>query len=49
MRITVRVLDDLGETVKASTDNVSAYVTEALREAFPATRSESRQRRSTAS
>jgi post-segregation antitoxin (ccd killing protein) len=32
MRITVRVPDDLGDTVKASTDNVSAYVTEALRE-----------------
>lgn len=32
MRITVRVPDDLGETVQASTDNVSAYVTEALRE-----------------
>jgi post-segregation antitoxin (ccd killing protein) len=32
MRITVRVPDDVGETVKATTDNVSAYVTEALRE-----------------
>lgn len=32
MRITVRVPDDLGETVKSTTDNVSAYVTEALRE-----------------
>ena len=32
MRITIRVPDDVGETVKAATDNVSAYVTEALRE-----------------
>lgn len=32
MRITVRVPDDIGEAVKATTDNVSAYVTEALRE-----------------
>jgi hypothetical protein len=32
MRITVRVPDDLGDIVKATTDNVSAYVTEALRE-----------------
>ena len=32
MRITVRVPDDLGNTVKSTTDNVSAYVTEALRE-----------------
>lgn len=32
MRITVRVPDDVGETVKSMTDNVSAYVTEALRE-----------------
>lgn len=32
MRITVRIPDEVGETVKASTDNVSAYVTEALRE-----------------
>jgi Arc/MetJ-type ribon-helix-helix transcriptional regulator len=32
MRITVRVPDDLGEDIKSRTDNVSAYVTEALRE-----------------
>jgi hypothetical protein len=32
MRITVRVPDDLGQAVKSETDNVSAYVTEALRE-----------------
>lgn len=32
MRITVRVPDDIGETIKSETDNVSAYVTEALRE-----------------
>jgi len=32
MRITVRAPDDVGETVKATTDNASAYVTEALRE-----------------
>jgi len=32
MRLTVRVPDDVGETVKSMTDNVSAYVTEALRE-----------------
>ena len=32
MRITIRVPDDVGETVKSATDNVSAYVTEALRE-----------------
>ncbi|MCS3953457.1 hypothetical protein [Salinibacter ruber] len=32
MRITVRVPDDLGDTVKSTTENVSAYVTEALRE-----------------
>ena len=32
MRITVRVPDDLGDAVKVTTDNVSAYVTEALRE-----------------
>lgn len=32
MRITVRVPDDLGDAVKSTTDNVSAYVTEALRE-----------------
>ncbi|MCS3827888.1 hypothetical protein GGP85_003359 [Salinibacter ruber] len=32
MRITVRVPDDLGDTVKSKTENVSAYVTEALRE-----------------
>lgn len=32
MRITVRVPDDLGDEVKARTDNVSAYVTEALQE-----------------
>ena len=32
MRVTVRVPDDLGDIVKATTDNVSAYVTEALRE-----------------
>ena len=32
IRITVRVPDDLGDTVKSTTDNVSAYVTEALRE-----------------
>lgn len=30
MRITVRVPDDLGEEVKERTDNVSAYVTDAL-------------------
>jgi len=32
MRITVRVPDDLGEEVKGRTDNVSAYVTDALTE-----------------
>lgn len=32
MRFTVRVPDDIGETVKSVTDNVSACVTEALRE-----------------
>lgn len=32
MRITVCVPDDLGDTVGSKTDNVSAYVTEALRE-----------------
>jgi post-segregation antitoxin (ccd killing protein) len=32
MRITVRIPDDLGDTVKATTDNVSAYVADALRE-----------------
>jgi hypothetical protein len=32
MRITVRVPDEIGETVKSETENVSAYVTEALRE-----------------
>jgi hypothetical protein len=32
MRITVRVPDDLGEEVKHRTDNVSAYVVEALTE-----------------
>jgi Arc/MetJ-type ribon-helix-helix transcriptional regulator len=32
MRITVRVPDDLGEEVKRRTDNVSAYVTDALTE-----------------
>ena len=32
MRITVRIPDDLGEDVKRRTDNVSAYVTEALTE-----------------
>ena len=32
MRITVRVPDDLGEDVKRRTDNVSAYVVEALAE-----------------
>ncbi len=32
MRITVRVPDDLGEDIKARTDNVSAYVVEALTE-----------------
>lgn len=32
MRFTVRVPDDVGEIVKSVTDNVSAYVTEALRE-----------------
>jgi len=32
MRITVRVPDELGEEVKGRTDNVSAYVTDALTE-----------------
>ena len=32
MRITVRVPDELGEEVKDRTDNVSAYVTDALTE-----------------
>lgn len=32
MRITVRLSDELGEEVKCRTDNVSAYVTEALTE-----------------
>ncbi len=32
MRITVRVPDDLGAEVKERTDNVSAYVTDALAE-----------------
>jgi Arc/MetJ-type ribon-helix-helix transcriptional regulator len=32
MRITVRVPDDLGEEVKNRTDDVSAYVTDALTE-----------------
>ncbi len=32
MRITVRLPDDLGENVKRRTDNVSAYVTDALTE-----------------
>jgi len=32
MRITVRVPDELGEEVKCRTDNVSAYVTDALTE-----------------
>ena len=32
MRITVRIPDDLGEDVKRRTDNVSAYVTDALTE-----------------
>jgi len=32
MRITIRVPDDLGEEVKRRTDNVSAYVTDALTE-----------------
>lgn len=30
MRITVRIPDDLGEEVKSRTNNVSAYVQEAL-------------------
>jgi hypothetical protein len=30
MRVTVRLPDELGEEVKRRTDNVSAYVTEAL-------------------
>jgi len=32
MRITVRVPDELGEEVKGRTDNVSAYVVDALTE-----------------
>lgn len=32
MRITVHIPDDLGEEVRTRTDNVSAYVTEALRD-----------------
>jgi len=32
MRITVRLPDDLGDEVKRRTDNVSAYVSEALAE-----------------
>jgi len=32
MRITVRIPDDLGEDVQRRTDNVSAYVTEAVAE-----------------
>lgn len=32
MRITIRLPDELGEEVKRRTDNVSAYVTEALSE-----------------
>lgn len=32
MRITVRVPDELGEEVKRRTDNVSAYVTDAISE-----------------
>jgi Arc/MetJ-type ribon-helix-helix transcriptional regulator len=32
MRITVRLPDDLGEAVKQRTDNVSAYVSEAIAE-----------------
>lgn len=32
MRITVRLPDDLGQEVKSRTDNVSAYVAEALSE-----------------
>ncbi len=32
MRITVRIPDDLGEDVKRRTENVSAYVTEAVTE-----------------
>ena len=32
MRITVRVPDELGKEVKRRTDNVSAYVTDALTE-----------------
>lgn len=32
MRITVPVPDDIGESVKATSDNVSSYVGEALRE-----------------
>ncbi len=32
MRITVRLPDDLGQEVKKRTDNVSAYVTDALTE-----------------
>ncbi len=32
MRITITVPDELGAAIKAQTDNVSAYVTEALTE-----------------
>lgn len=32
MRITVRLPDELGEEIKRRTDNVSAYVTDALTE-----------------
>lgn len=45
MRITVRLPDELGEEVKRRTDNVSAYVQEALAEKLQnEKRDEARQR-----
>ena len=38
MRVTVRLPDDLGQEVKRRTDNVSAYVAEALSEKLQADR-----------